>query len=339
METTRNWSVRSLVVLALTRALIACGPPPDPVPPPQATASAPYASGAPPVASAPVVPACGAEWCVVAGIPKPTTFSAVWGSSATDVWLAGEAGSLLHWNGSVWSAVASGTESALRALAGTSAKNVWAAGLDGTLLHFDGSSWSAKQKNGAPWSPASGPNERPIYALLALPDQLWAGGSGSRSFAGTTWTEPHHGSHLPTMALWGLDSSSLWEVGLQGMVNRWDGHHWQRVGGEVGPNFFGVWGHAANDVWVVGSAGSIVHWSGPPTTVPSGTTNDLHAVRGFGAQDVWAVGDQGTILHWQGSAWAPSKSPAPNALLGIWGANARDIWLVGENGIVLRRQI
>ena len=275
---------------------------------------------------------------MVPGIPKPTTFSAIWGSSPTDVWLAGEAGTLLHWNGSSWTAAASGTESALRALSGTSARNVWAAGLDGTLLHFDGSSWSAKQKSGALWSPASGANERPIYALLALPDQLWAGGSGTRSFDGTTWTEPHHGSHLPTMAIWGLDSSSLWEVGLQGMVNRWDGHHWQRLGGEVGPNFFGVWGSTANDVWIVGSAGSVVHWSGTPSTVPSGTTNDLHAVRGFGAQDVWAVGDQGTILHWKGSAWLPSPSPSPNALLGIWGPNARDLWIVGENGVVLHHQ-
>ena len=305
--------------------------------PPVAAAGAPSASVVPAAATL-SVPSCGAEWCPVTALPKQVTFSAVWGSSPTDVWVAGEAGSLLHWNGSTWSAVASGTTSALRALSGTSAKNVWAAGLEGTLLHFDGTAWSAAQKTGAPWSPASGPNERPIYALLALPNQLWAGGSGSRSFDGSTWTEPHHGSHLPTMALWGADSSNLWEVGLQGMVNRWDGHHWQRAGGEVGPNFFGIWGSAANDVWVVGSSGAIVHWNDTPTPVASGTKNDLHAVRGFGAKDVWAVGDQGTILHWQGSAWVSSKSPSPNALLSVWGASARDLWIVGENGVVLRRQ-
>jgi len=341
METTRDWSVRSLTVpsvLLLAQALIACGPPPEPVLPPVATAGAASVSAEPAAAKRSALPSCGAEWCVVAGVPKPVTFAAVWGSSPTDVWLAGEAGTLLHWNGSTWSETASGTGSALRALGGTSAKDVWAAGLDGTLLHFDGSSWSAKQKSGALWSPASGPNERPIYALLALPNQLWVGGSGSRSFDGKTWTEPHHGSHLPTMALWGLDSSALWEVGLQGMVNRWDGHHWQRVGGELGPNFFAVWGNTARDVWIVGSAGAIVHWGDTPTTVPSGTTNDLHAVRGFGEKDVWAVGDQGTILHWQGSAWAPSTSPSPSALLGVWGASASDVWIVGENGVVLHRQ-
>jgi hypothetical protein len=338
METTKDCSVRSLTALLLVQALIACGPPPEPALP-KVAGDTPSASAEPATKPA-ALPSCGASWCVIAGLPKQVTFSAVWGSSPTDVWLAGEAGTLLHWNGSTWSAAASGTQSALRALGGTSAKDVWAAGLDGTLLHFDGSSWSAQQKSGAPWSPASGPNERPIYALLALPNQLWVGGSGSRSFDGKTWTEPHHGSHLPTMALWGLQSSSLWEVGLQGMVNRWDGHHWQRIGGESGPNFFGVWGSAANDVWVVGSGGSIAHFRGEkPTIVSSGTTNDLHAVRGFAENDVWAVGDQGTILHWQGSLWAPFDSPSPSALLSVWGTSARDVWIVGENGAVLHHQI
>lgn len=282
------------------------------------------------------MPSCGAEWCAVGGVPTQVTLSAVWGSSSADVWVAGEGGTLIHWDGAAWSTAASGTETALRALAGTSARDVWAGGLDGTILHFDGSSWSAKQKSGSPWSFAVGPDARPVYALLALPKQLWAGGSGSRAFDGTAWTEPHHGSHLPTMAIWGQDTSSLWEVGVQGLVNRWDGHHWQRLGADYGPNYFGVWGSSPSDVWVVGSAGSIVRWSGDKSVpVASGTKNDLYAVHGFGERDVWAAGAAGTILHWQGTAWALATSPSPNALLGAWGSSASDIWLVGENGVVL----
>lgn len=337
MKTMRNRSVRPLDVLALSLVLLACEPP-SPAVAPAAAGGGPPTRSEPEQTSAAKVPSCGAAWCAVAGIPKQVTFSAIWGSSPTDVWVAGEAGALLHYDGASWSVAVSGTESGLRALSGTSAKDVWAAGLDGTLLHFDGSSWSANQKSGAPWSPAAGLNQRPIYALLALPGQLWAGGSGTRSFDGKTWTEPHHGSHLPTMALGAVGSTSLWEVGLQGMLNRWDGHHWQRLGGELGPNFFGVWGSSPTDVWFVGSAGATAHWNGEtPAAVPTGTTNDLHAVHGFGSADVWAVGDQGTILHWQGSAWTPSSSPTTSGLLGIWAANAHDVWIVGESGTVLRR--
>lgn len=339
LATTRQCSVRSLTALTLARLLIACAPATSNAVHAPAATNSPPANAEARVATRPKASCSADRWCVVTGIPKQVTFSAVWGASPTDVWVAGEAGTLVHWDGSAWAVAASGTESALRALSGTSATDVWAAGLDGTLLHFDGSSWSATQKNGTPWSPATGPNERPIYALLTLPNQLWAGGSGTRSFDGTQWTEPHHGSHLPTMALWGSDSSNLWAAGLQGTINRWDGHHWVRAGNDMGPDFLGIWGSAPNDVWIVGSAGTIVHWSGEArTTVASGTNNDLHAVLGFGANDVWAVGDEGTIVHWQGSAWASSSSPSPRALLGLWGASARDLWSVGENGIVLRRQ-
>jgi hypothetical protein len=332
MELSRNWSASVLGILLS----VACEHAAPPVAAPLAATSAPSASAEPVLAHAPPSPPCGAEWCALGALPKQVTFSAVWGSAPNDVWLAGEAGTLLHFNGAAWSLVPSGTESALRALSGTSAKDVWAAGLDGTLLHFDGSSWSATQKNGAPWSPATGPNQRPIYALLAFPRQLWAGGSGTRSFDGGAWTEPHHGSHLPTMAIWGLASSSLWEVGLQGMLNHYDGSHWERIGGEEGPSFYGVWGSAESDVWVVGSGGAIRRISaGRPTSVASNTTNDLHAVCGFGPNDVWAVGDHGTLLHWQGSAWTPSPSPSPSALLSIWGSSPQDIWTVGEDGVVL----
>jgi hypothetical protein len=334
MEPSRKWSIPVLGVL-----LLSCDHAAPPAVAPLSTTPAPSASSEPVATRELAAPACGAEWCVIAGLPKQVTFSAVWSSAPTDVWVAGEAGTLLHWNGSAWSLVPSGTESGLRALAGTSAKDVWAAGLDGTLLHFDGASWSATQKNGSPWSPATGPNQRPIYALFALPKQLWAGGSGSRSFDGTTWTEPHHGSHLPTMAIWGLTASSLWEVGLQGMINHYDGSHWERVGGEEGTSFYGLWGSAEGDLWLVGSGGAILHFSaGKPTRVTSGTTNDLHAVHGYGPNDVWAVGDHGTLLHWQGSTWTASTSPSPNALLAIGGASAHDVWIVGEDGVVLHHR-
>ena len=326
--------------LLFTQVLLACAPAPV-----GSTRTA-QNTNVQPIASTTAPPAvkdasCSADhWCIVSGLTKRVTFSSVWGASPNDVWVAGEGGALMHWDGSAWAEASSGTQSALRAVSGTSSKDVWAAGLDGVLLHFDGTSWSATQKTGAPWSPATGANERPIYSLFATPNKLWTGGSGVRSFDGTSWTEPHHGTHLPTMAVWGPDAQNLWAVGLQGTVYRWEGHHWARAGGDMGPNFFGVWGSAANDIWIVGSAGAIVHWGGEtPVSVASGTTNDLHAVRGFAANDVWAAGDQGTILHWQGSAWASSPSPSPLGLLALWGASAKDIWAVGENGVVLRRKL
>lgn len=67
---------------------------------------------------------------------------AVWGSSATDVWAAGDGGSLWHFNGTTWSPAASGTTLRLRALWGTASNDVFASGDNFTLVHFDGTAWS-----------------------------------------------------------------------------------------------------------------------------------------------------------------------------------------------------
>jgi hypothetical protein len=69
--------------------------------------------------------------------------NAVSGSSASDVWVAGALGTILHYNGSTWSSPASGTTVTLRgAWADTPplsyAADVYAVGDNGTVLHGNG---------------------------------------------------------------------------------------------------------------------------------------------------------------------------------------------------------
>jgi hypothetical protein len=42
-------------------------------------------------------------------LPQGNDLSAVWGSSATDVFAVGDAGTIFHYDGSTWSPMASGT--------------------------------------------------------------------------------------------------------------------------------------------------------------------------------------------------------------------------------------
>jgi hypothetical protein len=50
------------------------------------------------------------------------------------------ASGLLHWDGQVWEPVEIG-EGGLSSLWGSSDRDIWAAGPAGRLLHFDGESW------------------------------------------------------------------------------------------------------------------------------------------------------------------------------------------------------
>ena len=88
-------------------------------------------------------------WTIV---PSGTTetVESVWGSSATDIWAVGTAGTILHYDGAKCSSVQSGTDLPLYAVWGSSASDVWAVGATRddpgtprTALHFNGTTWTS----------------------------------------------------------------------------------------------------------------------------------------------------------------------------------------------------
>lgn len=71
-------------------------------------------------------------------------YYAVWGPAATDVYLAGQGGALLHFDGAAWSERAAGLSEDLLGLWGTTATEVCAVGGradPGRLAEFDGAAW------------------------------------------------------------------------------------------------------------------------------------------------------------------------------------------------------
>jgi photosystem II stability/assembly factor-like uncharacterized protein len=70
----------------------------------------------------------------------------VWGAADDDVWICGQAGALLHWDGSALTAVDSGLPRtvSLFTVAGSGAADVYAVGGLGNavVLHYDGSAWT-----------------------------------------------------------------------------------------------------------------------------------------------------------------------------------------------------
>ena len=105
----------------------------------------------------------------------------VWGSDASHVWMVGDAGQILFFNGSFWAKVTSPTTQPLLTVWGTSATNVFAAGGSGTMLHFNGSTWSA-QPSGT------------VHTLSGFggtgPSNVWVvGASGvTQHYNGSTWS-------------------------------------------------------------------------------------------------------------------------------------------------------
>ena len=76
-------------------------------------------------------------------------FNAIWASSERDVWAAsggemfeGNVPTMLHFDGTTWTASADPNTVGIQDLGGTGPNDVWAVGLRGKRLHFDGAVWT-----------------------------------------------------------------------------------------------------------------------------------------------------------------------------------------------------
>src|SRR5262249_19640468 len=69
----------------------------------------------------------------------------IWGTSSSNIWIVGGGGNILHYDGSSWTSVQSGTTADLNAVWGSATTDVWGVGYSGTqgrVVHYDGVSWT-----------------------------------------------------------------------------------------------------------------------------------------------------------------------------------------------------
>jgi len=143
----------------------------------------------------------------------------VWGSSSADVFAVGGGGTILHYDGSTWSPMTSGTPNALLGIWGSSFSNVFAVGYGGTILHYDGSAWD--------------------LMTSGTTDYLWGvwGSSSSDVFAvgyggiilhynGSTWSPMTSGTTNLLYGVWGTSSSDVFTVGYRGIILHYNGSAW-----------------------------------------------------------------------------------------------------------------
>jgi hypothetical protein len=251
--------------------------------------------------------------------------NSLWGSSASDVWLADGWPALRHWDGAGWTTVPVDAPAQVWSVWGRAKNDVWAIG-GGTyggdlvtpfVMHFDGSTWS-RSNTGV----ASG--------LLSG----YSSGHGWTSPAGDVWlignggTILHHDRFPATSPGPALDCSS-------------GGWCWQNPLPQ-GNTLRAVSGASAKDIWAVGDRYTAIHydgtaWSSHPITrdLPYPTVT-FYGVWDSGSLGAWAVGEGGAITSFDGSVWnweiGPSNSglAAGPTLRGIWGSSTSDIWAVGS---------
>lgn len=237
--------------------------------------------------------------------------------SSNNGWAVGKTGTSLHYDGSSWSLIPSGTTADLF---GVSFGPPSAPSADsGFAVGGSGGTAVALYRSGVSWTPAmaglTGPDAKQLSSVSALsPSDAWAVDAVSGAFwhwsgvagLGGGWGEV-------TATGFGLNSIFMtssfdgWAVGAGGRIYHYTGGGW---------NLFTTAGFSLNSVfmvnqnegWAVGDNGAIFHyssgtWTGPVS--PGSTNQNLRSVFMISETEGWAVGDAGTLMHYLNGFWTP----------------------------------
>jgi hypothetical protein len=174
---------------------------------------------------------------------KPGFLHSSWGTSSSDIYSAGDGGTILHFDGTAWTKMASGTTKNLYSIWGTGDNNIWAAGFYSTtaetgLVHFNGTSWQSID----PKTVGNiGPGADGVQAVwtcdsAGVPITVFSGssvwrqsGSGSwRSDAGKVPNDLSGGGNVGLYELTGNTANDIMAAGGWGWIGHWNGRSWKR---------------------------------------------------------------------------------------------------------------
>jgi hypothetical protein len=264
-------------------------------------------------------------------VPGGTTriLSGIWGSSHSDIFAVGEAGTILHYDGNTWSPMISGTTEWLFGVWGSSHYDVFAVGDKGIILHYDGSGWS----------PMGSVTQQLLWGVWgSSPSNVYAVGFQGTilHYDGSNWSSVASGTGASLFGIWGSSPSDIYIAGVAGTILHYNGSTWGPMSSGTTALLYDVWGSSSSDIFVVGEAGTILNYNGSQwSSMASGTTSHLGGVWGSSHTDVYAVGDMGSILHFNGSLWSSMTSGITTALQSIWGSSSANLIAVGDNGNIL----
>jgi hypothetical protein len=285
------------------------------------------------------------EWTAMNSGTDEILFS-VWGSSATDVYAVGSAGSVLRYDGDAWTIAVSAPECWFVSVWGSCSTDVFVSGYSNTsccTFHYDGASWSPVSQ--APEACPAG-----IVWGTSHADVFAAGNSGEVDhYDGFSW-EDMLNAGFGASGLWGASASDVYLVGNDGSIGyviHYDGHTWSSPFAHTTdflPN--SLWGTSATDIWATVSYCAVevdncypfVRFDGSdwrPVDTNAAGDRSFSGIWGASPSDLFAVGSYGAALHGDGTTWSSMASGTRNELIAAWGSSATDVFAVGESGTIL----
>jgi photosystem II stability/assembly factor-like uncharacterized protein len=260
----------------------------------------------------------------------PTNFNAVSGSAANNVFVVGDQGTILHWDGTALLPEASGTSANLRGVTVAGDNLSYAVGEQGTILRRQDGVWSA---------------DVPITS--AVLNAVWAddvsavavGEQGTALvFAAGVWTLIANPRNDNYYAITNSDDG-LYSIGSLGVVSHVNVEA-KSISAVSLPGYTKLLAGAtrwAGGAYFVGVEGGIFFWSAGKASKLEGLPPIFLRGVAVADGDVWVVGHQGFVAKLPGGQ-GPTIIPTPDQrwLMSVYAASANDLWIVGRSGAILR---
>ncbi|HKG91138.1 MAG TPA: hypothetical protein VKA84_04580 [Gemmatimonadaceae bacterium] len=151
---------------------------------------------------------------------------AVWGTSPSNVFVAGDAGTLLRWDGTSWTAISTGTNITLSTIWGSGPTDVYASGAGGVAVHWTGGATATRETIGSGVTAIAGTGPGTVVAVGS------GGSSWVRQSTGT-WTFVETNSTRNLNGMFGSSAAGIVAVGDNGTIMRHTGatsaDSWSRV--------------------------------------------------------------------------------------------------------------
>jgi hypothetical protein len=290
-----------------------------------------------------LAPCAAGASCSVPGSVTSRAIRSVWAISPSDIWAVGAAATVLHYDGTSWTATPAAnipltTATQLNSVWASASNDVWAVGSAGKIIHYDGSKW-ALSASGAQRDlrSISGVNGQSIWAVglaasATMPGEFWR-------WNGSTWTAitPVGNGNLYTVLA--VNSSFVLGGGgsnASGILWAFDGvGKFTDYSTSAIVEVYGLWAASPTRAVAVGAVGEILRFDGATWKLNNNNiSNDLNSISSDGS-NTYIVGTGGFAVRSSDpalSALTPITSVPLSTLWTAQLANNGLVWLAGDNG-------
>lgn len=299
-----------------------------------------------------------------AGLP-PQNLNAVFGLDDSQVFMVGDGGTVLRWNGTQVVAETEAMDlldasSALRNIDGSSEANeVWVVGEAGALLQHTAAGWTVPDPptlsavDYETVSVVKPANSAGVYVLIGSEAQIYRQTGGGAWMQSALPAPSVRSSHLaksvePNGVLHAETGNSRGGFFTYGGAG-WSSVNCNALDGKTPTSLRSIVSDTGRDVLLL-DVGGLWRAPGAGSTSPctrlyavpkntSGSTDRLRRLGRADGQPGWIVGESGLLLRYDPATGAVTVtvSGTTKGLYGVWVSPRGAVWAVGAGGIILHR--